>query len=53
MTDSTTPVEVPLPRPPYDPELVAGLAALRKVVPPLGYQIHELTGKTVPSPAGR
>ncbi|MGV9861026.1 alpha/beta hydrolase [Rhodococcus koreensis] len=52
MTENTTPVGVPLPRPPYDPELVAGLAAIRNAVPPLGddtlQQLRELTKKAVP-----
>ncbi|MBY8861369.1 alpha/beta hydrolase [Nocardia sp. CA2R105] len=51
MTENT-PGGVRLPRPPYDPELVAGLAAMRNAVPPLGAetleQIRELTLKAVP-----
>ncbi|PPI99690.1 alpha/beta hydrolase [Nocardia nova] len=47
-----TPVGVLLPRPPYDPELVAGLTAMRKLVPPLSAetlaQIRELTSSAVP-----
>ncbi|MEV6060938.1 alpha/beta hydrolase [Nocardia asteroides] len=55
MTQNTLPAGVPLPRPPYDPELIPGLTALRSIVPPLRdetlEQIRELTTKAVPGTA--
>ncbi|NMO00410.1 alpha/beta hydrolase [Gordonia sp. TBRC 11910] len=52
MTDIATPVGVPLPRPPYDPELVAGLAAMRTIVPALKIdtleEIRALTKNGIP-----
>lgn len=50
--ENTTPVGVPLPRPPYEPEPVAGLTVMRNAVPPLDpdtlEQIRELTDKAAP-----